>query len=239
MPLAFCLVGCSDEYASDEFKDTSSSLVKQKYELSQANLKSSLGQAFQIMEGLPQSRSETYTMRGEDFINYLISLPSEKIDSLYAIYCTPELEALRDSTQMENISILIEVSSPEEVSHMLKFVNNYIESGGHNLNMIENGVQNMTPIIGDYTITSAAIADEFIPDKIDLSRPDDYCLRQLIVYAVGSLVSVEIQSQIEEAAGELIPAMGVVAGLVFIGMDVTDAVKAAHDYDKCKRTHLS
>lgn len=202
------------------------------YDNYQSYLKSQLGDIISMLEG-NESRSDAAPMSGEEFVNYLKSIPRTELDSLYFKYCTPEAEIMFDKRQDLVNQILSENATPDEICYIYNFADEYYSIGGHNLSFVENSVKNQTPFIRNCTIRFAACTDEFVSTN---SRSLEECNMNMNMaickYILESAITNEISSGFVST-----PEGDIASLLVDLGLGVIEAMKIAHDYDMCRRMH--
>lgn len=184
----------------------------------------------------PNSRaSNSSSTSGLQLVEYLVSLPSEEIDSLYNQYCTAEEELKFDNFIDSVMEAIIDNSSIEEVQILYNFKNSYIDCGGHNMEFLLVAIHNVSPLISDCMISCAANIDEFL-DNTPQSRTTNLgCLEELTHKMAASYAT----SGIAEVGLALIgiPDVDIVGSLLSAGYDFYSAIEMAHDYDRCSAMH--
>ncbi|WP_300300678.1 hypothetical protein [uncultured Muribaculum sp.] len=232
------LIACSNEELIPNVENNQLQEIQQKYEATKSNARINFGGLAAVISGHNTSRSESSPMTGNDYVQFLASLPKEKVDSLYEIYCTPSMEA----TYENNIDIveqaLIDNSSIEEVQALYNFTDSYIQSGGHNMTLLINESQQVSPLISDCMVISAATIDEFILDNSDYRLATSHCIRDLYVKLVemytGNVIAEGVCSWLAA-----VPGLDALTQLVMAGCDLYSAIKLAHEYNICCATSVS
>ncbi|MDE6269025.1 MAG: hypothetical protein K2M04_08100 [Muribaculaceae bacterium] len=229
----------SEEYFDEGMND--SSYVKRTYVEFQDRLHDSFGQSICMISSGQIRGRDVKSISGEEFIRFLISLPIEKLDSLYNIYCTPEADLDYQLKITQEIDKLINSTSVAEVEKIYEFAELYMQMGGRDLHMITEACRGVSPIIADCIIGSAAGIDEFLsilPKSRDLNS---YCLSHLTERMAESMVENVVVDVAKDAAVALIavPGADVVGGLVLAGMDLYNAIELAHEYNMCCATKVS
>ena len=208
---------------------------QKQYETTQLSIGKRLGE---IISSISNTNSRNDNFSGEDFILYITNLPSEVIDSLYEVHCTPDkLKELNSHKKAFN-EALIHITSEESVDFLYDFMDNYIEIGGNSTIYLANALNNAPYDIQNYLIISAACIDEFSGPLNNSRGANSYCLRQLSYEASGMLLA-SIAGDGINAALSLIPGGAMVGTLVSLGVDVCDAIKMVNDYNKCCIRHWS
>ena len=127
---------------------------------------------------------------------------------------------------------LIENSSIEEVQTLYNFTDKYIECGGHNMDLLIQETQPVSPIIEDCMIRSAATIDEFIPDNSDYRVASSHCISDLYHKLIESYVDEAIAEGVGAALAAF-PEIDVAYQLVCAGVDLYESIKLAHEYNIC------
>ena len=224
--------GCSS-YDEPETVDSSGlSEITEVYDSYQARLKSQLGNIVSELAG-KESRSVETAVSGGEFINYLISIPVDELDSLYHKYCTPEVEVLFDKRMELVTRVLSENATADEISYIYNFADEYYSIGGQDLSFVENAVKNQTPFIRNCMIRFAVCADEFVSNN---SRGIEECNMNMNLaifkYVLEDAVTAEMTSGLVTT-----PAGDIASLLVDLGLGTIEAMKIAYDYDLCRRMH--
>ena len=224
--------GCTSSDEPEPGNQKELSEIMEVYDNYQGRLKSQLGDIISMLEG-NGSRSDVTPMSGEEFINYLISIPRTELDSLYLKYCTPEAEIMFDKRQELVNQILSANATPDEICYIYNFADEYYSTGGHNLPFVEKEVENQTPFIRNCMIRFAVCADEFVGNP---SRGIEECdvalhtaiFRTVLESAVGDEVTIDLSGM---------PPAAMMSALLDLGLDAIAAMKIAYDYDECRRMH--
>lgn len=240
--LVLGLMSCTsneDPIASEE--NQSLSEITEKYESYKVSAQDDIEQTYQALAG-SESRSEGVTsISGSELIQLLSSLPVETVDSLYRLYCTPQIEQEYDNRYDEAIDELIKQSSLEEVQQFYNFTNSYIENGGHSMVMLAEAIKDKAPIIQECMIGCAASIDEYLNTVPESRAANSYCLHELTLKMAESA----IQNEVVDIAGEVavamigVPGVDVAVALGLAGYDLYDSIKMAHEYNMCCVTHVS
>lgn len=241
-----CMISCTNYAELSLSQEESLSEVEQKYQSYKTSAQESIQLVLESL-GKPNARSnEDSTMTGDALVLFLASIPKDTIDSLYYLYCTPEAKVKYEILQDTIESIIIQESSLEEYQKLNYFTDSYIESGGHNLSMLQNATRNVSPIIKDCMISSAASIDEF--SSITQYQPspqtleyNSYCLHMLARKTIKSAVLGGFTNAVVEIGMSTlgIPGVDLVTGLILAGVDLYSAIELAHEYNMCCLTHLS
>lgn len=235
------MISCSSY--DDPYTDTlSHAELTEQYEYYKANAQKRIGQTFQVLAANPsRSDDSTQQITSSDLINLLISMPKEKVDSLYNIYCTSEKEQEYEKLYSTSIDELIRQSSLEEVQSFYNFADDYLESGGNNMIMLMDAIKDKAPIIQGCMINSAASIDEYLSASTVSRNANDYCLDTLLKDVVKSQIeNVAIDAGRAVAAALIAsPEVDALAGLLILGVDLYSSIKLAHEYNLCVATHVS
>lgn len=235
-----CLISCSSY--DDPYTDTlSHAELTEQYEYYKANAQKRIGQTFQVLAANPSRSDDSTQITSSDLINLLISMPKEKVDSLYNIYCTSEKEQEYEKLYSTSIDELIRQSSLEEVQSFYNFADDYLESGGNNMIMLMDAIKDKAPIIQGCMINSAASIDEYLSASTVSRNANDYCLDTLLKDVVKSQIeNVAIDAGRAVAAALIAsPEVDALAGLLILGVDLYSSIKLAHEYNLCVATHVS
>lgn len=236
--LVIGLISCTshdDIVSSDE--DVLNQDIQNLYDEYKADTQEEIGTTMGVLNATNSRAAITQKMTGSVLVEYIASLSSEKVDSLYSQYCTSEEELKYDNLTDSIISVLIENSSLEEVQKLFNFKNEYIESGGHNMTMLVSAISDVSPLIKNCMISCAANVDEFIEVVPQSRAANSWCLHQLSLklaesYAVNGIADV--------ALGMLaVPGADAVGALVLAGYDLYSSIEMAHEYNMCCVTHVS
>lgn len=235
-----CLISCSSY--DDPYTDTlSRSELTEQYEYYKANAQKRIGQTFQVLAANPSRSDDSTQITSSDLINLLISMPKEKVDSLYNIYCTSEKEQEYEKLYSTSIDELIRQSSLEEVQSFYNFANDYLESGGNNMIMLMDAIKDKAPIIQGCMINSAASIDEYLSAPTVSRNANDYCFETLFSGFVKSQIETAAMDAGKTVAAALIvcPEADALTGLLILGMDLYSSIKLVHEYNLCVATHVS
>lgn len=226
----------SDDPIQPESERASSEIAK-KYEASKENTKKQIGETLKMLDGSNSRSVDNTVVSGREFVDYIANMPIEVIDSLYKEYCTLQMEQKYDEAYEATIDLLIENSSLEEVQVLFDFINTYEKYGGNNISLLEKTCKNVSPIIQECMIRSAASIDEFyiIVTETRSRGADSWCLQQLSL----KLVQSSIEGDIADVVIDLIPGADVIGACIMAGMDLYGALKTAHEYEMCRVTHVS
>lgn len=111
-----------------------------------------------------------------------------------------------------------------------------MECGGNNMILLETACKDVSPIIKECMICSAATIDEFVETIPPKTRnADSWCIAELSL----KLAESYIEGDIAKVAIDLIPGAGVVAGCIMAGIDLYSTIKLAHEYDMCRINRVS
>ena len=240
--LALGLVSCSSNEDSVQIEDDKSlSEIAERHENYKASTQGDIVVAYQTLTGEGSRSGGAISISGPELVSLLSSLPVETVDSLYMIYCTPQIEQEYDNRYYAAIDELIKQSSLEEVQQFYNFTSAYIGDGGHNIPMLAEAIKNKTPIIQECMIGCAARIDEYIADMSESRAANSYCLHQLTLKMAESAVQNEVVDVIGDLAVDMIgvPGVDVVGALCLAGYDLYDAVMMAHEYNLCCLKNVS
>lgn len=203
----------------------------QIYANHQNHKKESLGKTFRCIQG---DSTNTYSdpLSGNQFIDSLLCLPPQAIDSLYNLYCGPEADALKEQYYNALIDALAELTSPQEVDDLLLFCQNYIARGGHDPVYIEENCMGRDPLIASCIISCAAGIDIFAQPEGDHLPANAWCLEQLRQKLEVDAITDTLQEQLV-AYLEAAPEADFVVILVFAGYDLYDAISTVYEYHQC------
>ena len=231
--LVLSFVACTTNEEISGEKESLDSSLKREYDAVQTSVRQALSQTMSEMDGC-ESRSETAQLSGAEFIQFLTELSSEKADSLYAEFCTPAASERYDALQDALYEALIAASSEAEVDALYEFIDQYIEIGGHNMEMILQSSNGMSSIIKACMLRGAAAIDVFMGDA-HYSR-SSFCRDQLIIALARTSADIMGELLIDDAFAAL-PEAEIASILIDIGVDAYKAAQLAYDYKKCERTY--
>lgn len=170
----------------------------------------------------------------EDYIGYLLSLPSEKIDSLYDTLNVEDHEELSESQMSEKLDSLLQVVPSEDIQNLFDFICGYIEYGGHSIEFIEDNIIIITtPELQNWAISSAALYDNLTSVETAnflscASRASRACVLQLALDCGG--ISLTTMS-----AGVAYASGNVEFCIIDCIHDVVDVIGAIRRYHRCER----
>ena len=240
--LVLGLMSCtSNEDSVQSENDKSLIEIEEKYENYKASTQEGIGQAYQVLAGTESRTESAASISGSEFVFLLSSLPVETVDSLYMLYCTPQMEQEYNNLYDACIDELIKQSSLDEVQQFYNFTNSYIENGGHNFTMLAEALKDKTPIIQECMIGCAASIDEYIVVAPESRAANSYCLHQLTLKMAESAVQNEVVDILGDVAVSaiVVPGVDVVGALCLAGYDLYDAVMMAHEYNLCCMKYVS
>lgn len=238
------IVSCtSDEYYVNNERSPSMTETTLRYEAKRKQIQERLGQICELLEGTC-SRSDTDRSKtGVQYINCLTSLSTNRVDSLFTLYCTPKTDQIYDKCLDAALDTLISLTSEKEVNQLFDFIDAYIDNGGHNSVMLYNAIQGTTSIIGDYMVDCAAGIDEFMINhsQIEVSHIYSYCLERMLLDLINSAVENKVINVIRDLVDSLIviPGVDVAADLILAGVDLYTAIRIAHDFQMCCIRYIS
>ncbi|MDE5957527.1 MAG: hypothetical protein K2G78_04370 [Muribaculaceae bacterium] len=240
--LVLGLMSCtSNEDPIASIEDQSLSEITEKYDNYKASAQYDIEQTYKALAG-SKSRSKGITsISGSELIQLLSSLSVETVDSLYRLYCTPQIEQEYDNRYDEAIDELVKQSSLEEVQQFYNFTNSYIENGGHSMVMLSESIKGRAPIIQECMIGCAASIDEYLNTLPESRAANSYCLQELTLKMAESAIQNEVVDIVGDAAVAMIgvPGADVAVALGLAGYDLYDSIKMAHEYNLCCVTHVS
>lgn len=232
---------CNNEIALPENSEVMSE-IQLKYHTYQQQMQGNIEQMLDVLSPVNSRSEDSMVSPVEAFVDCLSKLPPETVDSLYEIYCTPEVKLQYEAYEEAVVEVLVANSSLEEVSNLYSFRDAYIESGGNNMKMIEGFSRNASPMIRDCMIGSAAAIDAYMGVTTQSLDGNSYCFGLLILEISKSALSDAAVTVAGKAALAMIgsvPGADVVGGLILAGLGLYEAIELAHDYNQCCLTHLS
>lgn len=232
------LMSCTshdDTISSDE--DVFNTDIQNLYDEYRTSAQEEIGATMDALNA-PNTRADvSQKMSGSVMVEYLASLSSEEVDSLYNQYCTSEEELKYDNFTDSIISVLIDNSSLEEVQALFNFKTSYIENGGHNITMLVSAISNVSPLIKNCMISCAANIDEFIDVVPQTRAANSWCLHELSLKLAKSYAEDGIADVVLDMIG--VPGVDVAGALILAGYDLYSSIEMAYEYDKCCATHVS
>lgn len=209
--------------------------IKESYADSKQKTKEMVTKMYQKIVTTP-TRSTIDSVTASEFIQYLISIPKHQIDSLYSTNCTPQWQNQRDEAVQTLWQLMSEITSKEEVSNLMEFINDYEDPQNRSFEFIFNSVINQSPIIQACIINSAAIIDEIMSNDSQTRSVNRYCLKQLERSLCEEMIEGAASEIVLEMA-ESIPYVGIIAALADAGYNGYNTIKLAYDYDQCTVSH--
>lgn len=178
-----------------------------KYENFRNEAKFQIVDIYNQLQGLNSRSYDEGSLTGEDLVDVLVEMPVETVDSLYNIYCKPEILELYDEIQEEFIVLLVESTSSGEVKSLFEFMHSYAECYGHNRSMLNNALEENSSIIQNAIICVAAVIDEFTDGMTFTRGYHTWCEEQLMQKIMLSVA----QDALVDSAMALIPGSDVVS----------------------------
>ncbi|MDE5810761.1 MAG: hypothetical protein K2H61_00465 [Muribaculaceae bacterium] len=192
-----------------------------------------LSRIFSTISGASKTRCERVTF--DDVVNLLLTLSPSEIDSLEVIYCSSEMEFMKDSCDYLINELLLQMSSPEEVCNLTAFTSDYLENP-QNRESLKSTIPSEPSIIRNCMLATVITVDNSDITTKDLSG-NAYCAYQLHLALSRFLIEDAIQAEVLEDA-VLLPEADLAWGIMSLGLDVFSAIKIAIDYHECRLTHI-
>lgn len=218
---------------TEDFQKDKKSSINQKYSyFKQKSITRQLEKHVDLLKLNIQTRGDSTDYNscstGIPYIDDLINITAADVDSIYNNYDSTAYEEMKDSCFYEIYNYLIANSSEEEVQIFINFRNEYILSGGNNLELLEARCNSVSPFIQEFMIGIAATIDGCLAPSIDPFSHES-CLEQLVLnYLAGEAEGFLV----DETIGQ-IPTVGVIIELLSAGYDLYESLKLAHEYQQC------
>lgn len=232
------ITSCNSENALDGQTDTGfNEQVITKYQTARKNVRQQVGITLSVLRHLQGERVDSADFGkptdGTELLTYLTSLPSETIDSLYTLYCTPENQVVAESVADSIFDAATKGISPQQLQQLVNFTDCYFETGGHNLTLLTTAVSGMPTNAQDYMINFAAKVDEYSLSHKSRLTPE-ICMQRLFRDAVFTTIEGEVTTAAIEALTVLpVPGIDLAAQLTVLGLSVESVVRLVHEYNLC------
>lgn len=183
--------------------------------------------------GIVNGKSSRATSK-EDIVGYLLSLSAEEIDSLYIALNVNDTEDLDDFAFNAKLDSLMATSPTDDIAQLCYFMDDYISTGGHSIQHIEQGIQKIkTPNVQTLAISSAAIYDNITSEEtantlVVNSESSRSCVYQLAFDLGGIAIGVASDVMSAYSGDEWLAVIGGVH-------DVIDLLRAIRKYKLCER----
>ena len=170
----------------------------------------------------------------DDILGYLLTVSIEQIDSLCTALDVENIDKLDDFAFNARLDSLMEIYPAEDIAQLCHFMDDYIASSGHSIQVVEQGVLKIqTPKVQELAISSAAIYDNITSDDTanslvvnsDASRS---CIYQLAFDCGG--IAIGVASTALSFAQQ-----DYVFAILDCVKDVVEIVKAVRKYKLCER----
>lgn len=166
-------------------------------------------------------------------VDYLLSLSTEQIDSLYmALDAENHMQQTNLKVEMKMDS-LVQIVPAEDIAKLYTFMNDYVYAGGHSVGKVEQLIESIkSPIIKKIAIKAAAYYDQIVSEKTAKSfilgtRTSRPCWLQLADDCGGLAVGAA-------SLGMNIAADNVPMIIVDCAHEIADIVWAIHRYHRCE-----
>jgi hypothetical protein len=203
--------------------------VSRKYEEGKTYVRSVVNKCYSQLIGA-KTRGDV-SITPSDFLLYIINMPESQVDSLKAIYCTPErtlaIEGYKDAREDK----LMELTSAEDVAKFYSFVNEYVSVGGRSGKMLEKASENTHPIIQLGMAIAAASVDEMLADY-PITRIDYGCLEEVLKNNGYEIAMDAIEDVIFDYEAVEDP-MTIEDALEELDVNIRDIVTMKNQYNDC------
>lgn len=233
------ITACNSENALDGQTDTGfNEQVITKYQTARKNVRQQVGITLSVLRHLQGERVDSADFGkptdGTELLTYLTSLPSETIDSLYTLYCTPENQVVAESVADSIFDAATKGITPQQLQQLVNFTESYFETGGHNLTLLTTAVSGMPTNAQDYMINFAAKVDECTPHAKSRGLYE-YCLNKLMDKVAKTIILNEATSaELDMLSTTLAcPGADVATALFLCGVGLYDALEMAHEFNWC------
>ena len=189
-----------------------------------------------ILSGLPgdETRGNDDCNVG-DLLEYIVNIDSSYVDSLYHSDSRIGMNVGIDLYDPQMYAAVEQSSSVEEAAALYDFIEEYTSEGGNDMVYLYNSIQGMSKPTQNAMIESAYIIDNTITKgtlQIALHSSKAECIKKLEVSLIEDFVSDTLIDNLMIDLS-MFPTLDLVVGLVDIGVDLTSAIKTAHDFELC------
>lgn len=202
--------------------------VSRKYEEGKTYVRSVVNKYYSQLTGANTRVDVSITP--SEFLLYIINMPESQVDSLKAIYCTPEKLRELESYQDAREDKLIEITSAEDVAKFYSFVHEYVSIGGHSEQVLEQSSAEVSPLIQWGMAIAAAAVDEMLADYPS-TRIDWSCLEEVLQSNSINITLDIIDTGLDFSTIE--DPISIEKLLLDAGMDINDIIHVKEQYDLC------
>lgn len=229
------LSGCaSDNNYLDEKYLQESGAITSSYKTISSDINNKIGHLLTELN-IDKTRSIDVS-NGRVLVDFIINCTPEEIDELYNQYATEINNSEYDDNDIL-FDVLSTATSEEETIEFYRFVKNYIEIGGNELDILANATNGMSQVTQDAMLRAACIIDNiFDGEGRQITSSRSYCIYQLKEQLVKSFIESEVIDMVIDAL-EAIPGLDVGVALVAAGYDIYDAVNLAYKFNLCCASH--
>lgn len=205
--------------------------VSRKYEEGKTYVRSVVNKYYSQLIGA-KTRGDV-SITPSDFLLYILNMPESQVDSLKAIYCTPEKLAALESYQDSREDKLMELTSAEDVAKLYFFVNEYVSIGGRSERLLEQSSADVSPLIQWGMAIAAASVDEMLADY-PAARIDWGCLEEVLKSNSLDIASDALLELSEFIMTIEAPELDIVDVLYDLGVDASQITMIRIQYEDCR-----